>query len=371
MRGNLKMPKKHTYEHVKQYIESITGYKLLSSEYINAFSKLQLHCPKNHKFEMKFNNFQQGQRCSFCNGGKRLSYEQVKSYIESFDGYELLDESYKNNNLKLQIKCPEEHIFKMSYDCFKRGQRCPICQKIESVKKRRLSFNDVKKYIEDNDYVLLDEKYINNQSKLKILCPKKHVFKMIFNNFKKGQRCPICQKKISSDKQRHSYEYIKSFIESKNNHLLSENYYNSHRKLSIKCPKNHIFNMSFNCFKRRQRCPICVYEKQRSSAEIEILEYIKNIYNGIIIPNDRTQIINPLTGYNLELDIWLPEISKAIEYNGTYWHNEKYQKIKDKLKIEKCKQKGIQLLIIDEKEWMKNKDWNKIDKHLQFQKRMI
>ncbi len=218
---------------------------------------------------------------------------------------------------------------------------------------------------------MLDEKYINNQSKLKILCPKKHVFKMIFNNFKKGQRCPICQKKISSDKQRHSYEYIKSFIESKNNHLLSENYYNSHRKLSIKCPKNHIFNMSFNCFKRRQRCPICVYEKQRSSAEIEILEYIKNIYNGIIIPNDRTQIINPLTGYNLELDIWLPEISKAIEYNGTYWHNEKYQKIKDKLKIEKCKQKGIQLLIIDEKEWMKNKDWNKIDKHLQFQKRMI
>ena len=41
------MPEKLTYEYVKNYIESVDGYKLLSIEYENSHSYLQIKCKKN------------------------------------------------------------------------------------------------------------------------------------------------------------------------------------------------------------------------------------------------------------------------------------------------------------------------------------
>ncbi|GAG41201.1 unnamed protein product, partial [marine sediment metagenome] len=60
------------------------------------------------------------------------------------------------------------------------------------------------------------------------------------------------------------------------------------------------------------------------------------------------QIFNPKTGYGLELDIFIPTLDKAIEYNGEYWHQDKSR---DLLKQELCKLKNISLLIIWNKEW--------------------
>lgn len=80
------------------------------------------------------------------------------------------------------------------------------------------------------------------------------------------------------------------------------------------------------------------------------------------ISNDRTQILNTITGKYLELDIYIPELQKAIEYNGTYWHSfpEKIQR--DRFKIEECKRLGIELLIIEEQNYMNSKqtELNKI-----------
>lgn len=42
---------------------------------------------------------------------RKLTYQEVKSYIESFIGYILLSKEYKNAQTKLKIQCPEGHIF--------------------------------------------------------------------------------------------------------------------------------------------------------------------------------------------------------------------------------------------------------------------
>lgn len=52
----------------------------------------------------------------------------------------------------------------------------------------------------------------------------------------------------------------------------------------------------------------------KSKAESEIVKFIKTFYNGSIYTNTH-KIIPPK-----ELDIYFPELNKAIEYNGTYWH---------------------------------------------------
>lgn len=89
----------------------------------------------------------------------------------------------------------------------------------------------------------------------------------------------------------------------------------------------------------------------KSCNEECIYQYIKNIYSGTIIQHTR-KIIKPY-----ELDIYLPEINLAIEYNGMYWHNannvsENYHFNKTKL----CEQKEIRLIHIFEDEWINHKD---------------
>jgi hypothetical protein len=55
-----------------------------------------------------------------------------------------------------------------------------------------------------------------------------------------------------------------------------------------------------------------------SLGEKEVLNYVKKIYNGNIISNDRKTIINKKSGKYLELDIYLPYLKKAIEFNGIF-----------------------------------------------------
>ena len=52
-----------------------------------------------------------------------------------------------------------------------------------------------------------------------------------------------------------------------------------------------------------------------SKAEKQIAEYIKSFYHGQVIENSRS-IIKPL-----ELDIYIPELQLAIEYNGNWFHS--------------------------------------------------
>jgi len=70
-----------------------------------------------------------------------------------------------------------------------------------------------------------------------------------------------------------------------------------------------------------------------------------------IVENDRTKLINPNTNRFLELDIWFPQLNKAIECNGVYWHSKNGAIKNDRIKQQLCQQQRIDLLIITDKEW--------------------
>ena len=83
-----------------------------------------------------------------------------------------------------------------------------------------------------------------------------------------------------------------------------------------------------------------------SPEEKEVIDFIKEIYNGDIICNTRKVI------YPQELDIYIPEKKLAIEFNGTYWHSDIYKdKYYHQQKTLSCAKQGIQLLHIFEYEW--------------------
>lgn len=87
--------------------------------------------------------------------------------------------------------------------------------------------------------------------------------------------------------------------------------------------------------------------KGYSIAEKELLDYVSSIYSGTIIENDRSAIAP------YELDIYLPDLCLAIEFNGLYWHsNEQKPNNYHRMKSDLCKEKGVHLIHVFEDDWV-------------------
>lgn len=100
----------------------------------------------------------------------------------------------------------------------------------------------------------------------------------------------------------------------------------------------------------KNQCPSCKLNGT-SKPEREIIQYIKEIYEGEIKENIRS-VIPPN-----ELDVFLPEKNIAIEFNGLYWHSSLYKdKFYHKNKFIECQKKNIKLLQFYEDEWRDKRD---------------
>lgn len=89
--------------------------------------------------------------------------------------------------------------------------------------------------------------------------------------------------------------------------------------------------------------------KNSSSYETHIENLINSNYSGKIIKQDRSILKGK------ELDILLPDIKIAIEFNGDFWHSE--DKGKDRIyhlqKMLMCREKGIRLYTFWQSKWDK------------------
>ena len=104
---------------------------------------------------------------------------------------------------------------------------------------------------------------------------------------------------------------------------------------------NYVWTVKKLRYDRNMSCPNChPFEHGSSKNECELYDLLST--TGLkIIHNDRT-ILN-----GKELDIYFPDLKFAIEYDGEYWHNTKDDEIKNKL----CKEKGIELIRISDKDY--------------------
>lgn len=99
-------------------------------------------------------------------------------------------------------------------------------------------------------------------------------------------------------------------------------------------------------------CPNCHPRiKKQSQKELELLDFIRSHLDCEIVSGSRS-VIPPQ-----ELDIYIPSLKIAIEFNGLYWHSESIlkeagaSKHKDYQKYLRCKDAGIRMISIFEDEW--------------------
>ena len=319
---------KYTYQDVKKIVED-AGYSLLSKEediinnkgFVLTSTKILVKCPNpNHKsYEAEFNKFkgygkQHPTRCKKCLADElRISYEDVKKYFEE-EGYVLLSLIYVNSKEPLEVICPRGHFTNtLSFSNFKTGNRCKKCAIIDTHNEQRHSYDYVKEYIESFGYTLLSTEYESAKKLLLVQCDKKHKpYDVSFDNFKTGYRCPKCGIVSSSEKNKHSYEYVKNYLDNDGYKLLSETYEGSREKIKILCPNNHEWDVTFDNFQQGNRCPYC----NESKGERKIMNWlnkndVKYIFNQGIFKDLLTKNNKPLRP-----DFILPDYKIWIEYDG-------------------------------------------------------
>ena len=118
--------RKITQEEVEGFIFS-QGYKLLST-YKNNYTKLDIECNQGHQYKVAWRTFKsQKARCPFCAGNMKLTIEYVRKQIEN-DGYVLLSKEYENSYSKMNVQCDKGHKYWVNWSDFRTGNRCPQCR---------------------------------------------------------------------------------------------------------------------------------------------------------------------------------------------------------------------------------------------------
>jgi len=269
----MKKTTKKTYEEVKHYIEveSESGCKLLSTEYIKSKEKLSIQCKCGKPFEKTLTDFRKSKGRMMCRDcmkvlnltgkNRTLKYEDVKHFIEveSNSGCKLISTEYTRNSHKLDAECACGKLFNPSFLSFKRGQRqCNDCGQELRVKDRRHSFGKVKEIIELAGYKLISKEYLRAIDNLTIKDKDGYYYSSQLFNIKNGKK----PHKVHTNNP-FTIQNIKLWckLENKPFELLSDTYVNAEEKLKWRCLREkcgEIFEMEWSRINSKgQECFYC------------------------------------------------------------------------------------------------------------------
>ena len=89
------------------------------------------------------------------------------------------------------------------------------------------------------------------------------------------------------------------------------------------------------------------YEDTSTDAQQQLVDFVRSVYDGRIEENTKA-VIPPQ-----ELDVYLPDLNLALEYNGLWFHSSLF--LSDNYhrdKTEECQRQGIRLIHVFEDDWI-------------------
>lgn len=163
---------------------------------------------------------------------------------------------------------------------------------------KKLEFVDKASKIHNNKYDYLKADYVNNHTKICIICPEHGEFWQTPRGHLSGSGCPKCAKvnKPSND------EFIKlaSLTHLNKYNYIRTNYINAHKKIEIICPTHGSFFMKpTNHIDNKQGCPKCGILSRVSKISLTSEEFIKKAtevhsdkydYSEIAYVNSHTKV---------------------------------------------------------------------------------
>lgn len=251
---------------------------------------------------------------------------------------------------KVWWKCGKGHSFEAVIQRrTARGKKCPYC----SNQKMLIGFNDfgtlcpeIYDWI-DNETNELNPKSIKGYHSPLIFalkCKKGHKFYLSAAAFSRGGRCPVCNgKKILVGYNDLNTSHPKLTLRWDFEKNIKFTPYNvskgSDKKVWWKCEKGHSWKATISSQVAGSSCPICSREYQTSYPEKAIAYTLKKIFNDLE-ENIKLKELN-----NRNVDIYIPSLKLAIEYDGSYWHKNFERDLK---KDQMCKDNNITMIRVRE-----------------------
>ena len=282
------------------------GGKCLSTEYVNNATKMLWECSKGHQWYAIYINIRVGKWCKECAyESMRRGLKDAQKLAESMGG-KCLSEKYINNNTKMLWECNDWHQWETPLRNIQQGHWCRECKN-----------NSFKKTLRDAQIIAakmngkcLSEKYINNRSNMLWECVFGHKWNTTYTNIQQGNWCPEC----NLNNMRNTINDAHKLALTKNGKCLSKIYKNNRSYLVWECEYGHTWEAIYNNILKGKWCPYCKTKTQNKLYKIieKIFPNIEIIYNSISLD----WLKNPETNRKLEIDLWVPSLKLAIEYDG-------------------------------------------------------
>lgn len=244
--------------------------------------------------------------------------------------YEYVKGYFEEQGCELLEEEYKDNKTKMKYKCvcgniskivFGSFQQGRRCMKCGGTEKH--TFKYVKQYFLDNNCRLLENKYINEKYKMKYVCKCGNTHYTNFNNFKKGRRCKEC-----AGLEKHTFGYVKQYFLDNNCELLETNYKDTDTPMRYQCDCGMISKITFYHFRNGQRCKKCSIKKRSGEKHFN--------YNPNLTDEER-------------------EVNKSRTNHFLYkrWRTKVYKR--DDYTCQKCNSKGGQLNAHHIESWASNK----------------
>ena len=289
-----------------------------------------------------------------------VAEKKEKQYVS--DNAQLMDEWDwdKNGNLgfdpqkmtcgserKAWWKCKKSHNWQATIASRNQGKGCPYCAN----RKVLIGYNDLQTanpslskewHYENNQGLTPMDITSNSDKKVWWRCNEGHEWQARIADRSKGNGCPYCAgKKVLvgyNDLNTVNIELAKEWNYEKNNSLTPMDVTaNSDKKVWWKCSKGHEWVAKIYSRSNGSGCPACSSEKHTSFPEYAMIYYLQK--QGL-------DVIHSSKKHGYELDVYIPSLKIAIEYDGYYWHKDKVSL--DLEKNRKCENDGIKLYRIRE-----------------------
>lgn len=268
------------------------------------------------------------------------------------DKYDYSLVNYVKSKQKIDVICKKHGVFQIEplYHA-NRGTGCPKCAREYSyniIKNNKDRFVNKANKIHNNKYDYSLVNYKGFYEKIKIICPEHGLFEQTPESHYKHKcpKCAIIESGIKSRLTKEQFIQKANYIHNNKYDYSKTIYEINNKKIIITCPEHGDFLQKPNDHLSKRGCPKC---GNKTIREDKIYSFLYN-YNQNIINNKRI-----LDGK--ELDIFIPEKNIGIEFDGLYWHSNKF---KDKkyhlLKTEQAEKQGIQLIHIFEDEWVNKQE---------------
>ena len=189
----------------------------------------------------------------------QLTTKQFITRAEKIHGnkYDYSKSNYVNSNTKVCIICPIHGEFWQTPAAHLNGQGCPSCgivKRTSKISSNKDEFIKKAKKIYGNKYDYSKVEYINNSTKVCIICPIHGEFWQTPGSHLNGRGCNLCSKPIHDTQS--FIEEAKKVHGDRYDYSKAE-YIDSYTKICIICPEHGEFWQTSNNHVKGKGCPVC------------------------------------------------------------------------------------------------------------------